>query len=488
VGLTAATTEGFQLYLLDNAPEGVPGTPRLLHQSDQATFGPTFSHGGEVAVLASTAQSGKMQFSLLAFDTATGTQLGELWDGPETSIGSGPFAPLAGDTRLLATTNRSGVTRPLLWNPRTGERIDLALGDLEGDVEPWDWSWDGRRVLLCQIHNAVQQLHMYDLQQRTVTRLEHPAGSFGGAYFTPQDEIFGHWQDSVHPSRLIALDSATGHQTRTVLVAGDVPPGHAWRSVSFPASDGQQIQGWLVVPDGEGPFPTILETHGGPTGVVTESFSPESQAWVDHGFAFVTVNYRGSTTFGRAFQDQIIGDLGHWEVEDMVAARDWLVREGIAQPAQIFLTGWSYGGYLTLQALGKRPDLWAGGMAGIAIADWAMQYEDSAEVLRGVIVAFFGGSPQEKPAQFAASSPITYAENVAAPVLIIQGRNDTRTPPRPVEAYAATLQTLNKPVEVQWFDSGHMGSFAQVNLSVIHLERMLRFATQIVGSPTPASV
>jgi len=65
--------------------------------------------------------------------------------------------------------------------------------------------------------------------------------------------------------------------------------------------------------------------------VATECFSPESQTWLDDGFAYLTVNYRRSTTFGRAFQEQIWGNPGHWEVENMAAAHGWLVREGIAR-------------------------------------------------------------------------------------------------------------------------------------------------------------
>ena len=232
------------------------------------------------------------------------------------------------------------------------------------------------------------------------------------------------------------------------------------------------------MPDGNGPFPTILETHGGPTAVQTEDFASGSQAWLDHGFAFLTINYRGSTTFGRAFQEQIYGDVGHWEVEDMVAARNWLVDEGIARPDEILLTGWSYGGYLTLQALGTRPDLWAGGLAGIAIADWAVQYEDTAGTLKGYEVALFEGTPEEKPEQYAKSSPITYAEQVRAPVLIIQGRNDTRTPARPVQNYEAKMKALGKPIEVHWFDAGH-GSFV-VEQQIEHQEIMLRFADRIL--------
>jgi dipeptidyl aminopeptidase/acylaminoacyl peptidase len=95
------------------------------------------------------------------------------------------------------------------------------------------------------------------------------------------------------------------------------------------------------------------------------------------------VNYRGSTTFGKAFERAIWGRLGMVEVEDLVAARNWLVEQQIAEPEAVLLTGWSYGGYLTLQTLGRYPDLWAGGMSGIAIADWTTMYEDDAETLRG---------------------------------------------------------------------------------------------------------
>ena len=209
---------------------------------------------------------------------------------------------------------------------------------------------------------------------------------------------------------------------------------------------------------------------------MTETFNAQSQAWLDHGFAYLTINYRGSTTFGREFQEQLWGNPGHWEVEDMVAARNWLVEHGFAERDQILLTGWSYGGYLTLQALGKRPELWAGGMAGIAIADWAIMYEDSADTLKGYQVALFGGTPEEKPDQYAASSPITYVENVKAPVLIIQGRHDTRTPARPIEMYEGKMKSLGKPIEVHWFDAGHLGASAQVEQSIEHQERMLRFA------------
>ncbi len=79
-----------------------------------------------------------------------------------------------------------------------------------------------------------------------------------------------------------------------------------------PSSDGQEVQGWLGLPDGKPPFPMILDTHGGPHSMYPDSFFADTQAWLDHGLAYCAVNYRGSATFGRAFKEKIWGDIGHF--------------------------------------------------------------------------------------------------------------------------------------------------------------------------------
>ncbi len=479
VGLTIADQEGFHIQVLNIDSAGALNQRRQLYHSAKMVRGPLFAADGELAVIETAERSDKPQFSLVCLNVATGERLGELWDGPDTNIHMHSFAPLPGDYRLLGVSNRSGVERPFIWDAASSERIDLDLHGIEGDVRAWGWSLDAWRVLLCQVHQAVQQLYLYELADGKLQRLDHPRGTYYSAEFASDDELMGIWTDAANPPQVIALDVATGARRRVVLPSTDVPPGRPWRSVSFPSSDGTTIQGWLAVPEGEGPFPTILETHGGPTAAEMESFSPGSQMWLDNGFAFLTINYRGSTTFGKAFEEQIFGDLGHWELEDMAAARNWLVREGVADPDAILLTGWSYGGYLTLMGLGKQPELWAGGMAGVAIADWTIQYEDTAPTLRGYQQAIFGGTPEEKSELYAASSPITYAEHVRAPVLVIQGRNDTRCPARPMEMYEAKLRELGKQIEVEWFDAGH-GSYETVQ-AIKHHELMLRFAFRVLG-------
>ncbi len=481
IGFMAALDGGFGIYTLT---EGA--APLLLARFSQLCYGPGLSQDGEIAVVETGERTGTLDRSLVAYEVASGQQIAELWDGEGFTHSFGAFSPLPGDTRLLATSTRTGFDRPLIWNPRTGERLDLLLDGIPGDVTAWGWSPDGERVLLCQIHQAQFQLYLYSVATGQVTRLNHPAGVIGngfsdsyGGYFTPQGELYVTWSDSVQPARLVALDGVTGDLKRTVLAAGAVPAGRKWRSVSFPSTDGVTIQGWLGTPEGDGPFPTILETHGGPTAVMNEYFTPSAQAWIDHGFAYLTINYRGSTTFGKDFEKAIWGRLGSVEVDDMAAARDWLVNEGIAQADSILITGWSYGGYLTLQGLGKRPDLWAGGMAGIAIADWATMYEDQADTLRGYQRALFGGTPQEKPEAHRDSSPITYAGAVRAPVLVIQGSNDTRCPPRQMRLYEDVMRQQGKDIQIHWFEAGH-GSNA-VDQQIEHMELLLRFAYRVLG-------
>ena len=481
IGFMVATPEGFTAYCIDVDPNGGLGATRKIFHSERLAGGPVFSYGGDIAVVASTDRSGKPQYSLIAIDPRTGERFAELWDGPDTSvelIGPAYFSPVPDDDRLLATSNRTGVETLLIWKPRTDERQDLTFPGVTGAMRPFDWSPDGRRILLRTFNNAVQQLYLYNLDEDALTRLSPPKGVCAAPYFAPNGEIWAHWQDSTHPNQVIALDGKSGVRLRPLLAAATVPPGHPWTSVTFPSSEGQEIQGWLGRPEGPGPFPTILETHGGPEAVSADAFDPGSQAWLDHGFAFLTINYRGSTTFGKEFQEKIWGHPGDWEVDDMAAGHRWLLAQGIAKRDEVFLTGGSYGGYLTLLAMGKRPELWAGGMALVAIADWTLMYEDAADTMRGYQRALFAGKPDEKPEAYLASSPITYAARVAAPLLVIQGRNDTRCPSRQMEAFEAKMRSLGKSIDVRWFDAGHGTSETERRME--HQAWMLDFAHRVI--------
>jgi dipeptidyl aminopeptidase/acylaminoacyl peptidase len=132
-----------------------------------------------------------------------------------------------------------------------------------------------------------------------------------------------------------------------------------------------------------------------------------------------------------------------------------LVAQGFADPHRIVIEGGSWGGYLTLLALGLQPSMWQAGIAVVPVADWTATYDDELEAIRAHDRALFGGSPSERPAYFAERSPITFADRIEAPVMIIGGQYDPNCPPRQIANYVERLQALGKRYAFHQFNGGH---------------------------------
>jgi dipeptidyl aminopeptidase/acylaminoacyl peptidase len=228
---------------------------------------------------------------------------------------------------------------------------------------------------------------------------------------------------------------------------------------------------------GSGPAPTVVSLHGGPHGADEDRFSARRALWVDAGFAVVEVNYRGSTGYGSAWRDAIEGRPGLTELEDVSAVVDACVAAGVVDPARVVVEGWSWGGYLALLAVGTQPQRWAGAIAGVPVADYLTAYADEMEQLRAFDRALFGGSPAERPETYRASSPLTYVDAVAAPVLVLAGENDPRCPIRQIENYLDALAARGATYEVSRFDAGH-GSLV-VEESMRHAATEVAFARRV---------
>jgi len=483
IALSAGLENTFATYVQHGIPMTHDVKLNLIYESKEFSGGPELSNDGHLVAIHTAEKQEGMRFVVLVFDTTCGEQVGVLSDGLTCSIELVGFSPVNNDHRLLAFTDRSGFLRPLIWDPISGDRMDFELLLLEGDVKPLDWTPDASAVLLMQVHRAEQKLFLYDVARGDIKPLRLPPGSLGflggifghEAFFTSDGRLFALMEDSAKPKHIVELDPVSGEFLDDVLYLKQAPPGHSWESVEFPSTGLSMIQGWLGLPSvGSPPYPTILHTHGGPEAVATNHYNQLAQAWIDHGYAFLTVNYRGSTTFGKEFRESIWGQPGTLEVEDMLAARRWLIDQQIAREDQIFLTGYSYGGYLTLLAMGKAPGLWAGGMAMAAISDWIMSYQYENATLRAMDDGLFLGTPEEKPEAWKVASPVTYAENFDAPLLIIQGSNDSRTPAEPIRAFEKILKGLKKEVEVHWYEAGHIGPTTEQWIEFTQL--MLDFA------------
>ena len=375
--------------------------------------------------------------------------------------------------------HRDGWLRPAIWTPGgTVEPIDV---DVPGDVEPVDWSEDGRTILLFQRHRSVGGLFLFDVDSRAVTSLPTAEGTTS-QWHRPElhDGIAtAIWSDPTTPWTAVELDGS-GMRKLLQVSAHDTYPGPEWREVTFPSTGGATVQGWLMTPPGDGPWPTILYSHGGPTSVASPAFSPMCQAWVDNGYALLSVNYRGSTTFGDAYREALTGDAGGVDVDDMVAGHRWLIEAGIARPDLVILNGYSYGGYLTLQSMGIHPDLWAAGIAGAPVTDWILSGEDQNVSLSAYDVALFGLDTPEVHELKVRASPRTHIANFAAPVLITTGEADTRTPLRPIQMFVDEMQAAGKEVTLDLVRGGHVGIGPEQ--WIVMMESWIAFADRIVAS------
>lgn len=380
------------------------------------------------------------------------------------------FAPRPGDARLAFDHELSGATRPGLLDTSTGERRDIAI-ELEGDFETAGWFPDASALLLVRDFEGRNELYRYDLGDDRLERLDHAVGSVAGCRVRPDGEIWLRHSSGARPWTLMRLDGSP------LLELGDqAPEGVPFRSWHFKNPAGGQVHGFLAEAPGAGPKPLLMRIHGGPQAHYTDSFLPEVQAWVDHGVSVAMVNYRGSTGYGQAWRDFLIGNPGFPETEDVVAGLDDLLASGAVDPARVIVGGRSWGGYITLLCAGLHPQRWAVAEATVPVADYVTAFADEGPDLQALDRNLFGGDPQSRPELYQERSPITYVEKVEAPILIVAGDNDIRCPLQQILNYVDRLEALGKPYRLYRYAAGHGSLLIEERLRQMRLE--LAFAAE----------
>jgi dipeptidyl aminopeptidase/acylaminoacyl peptidase len=462
--LGSASEAGYAIHAVHDAD----GRPELLYTHTEDVTVQGLSRDGGRVCLAHSEHGDSIHRALRVLDARTGAVVGEQWDGPGRGLEAARWSPVPDDLRLAIVHEREGRVRPGVWDLARGEREDLAI-DLPGDVTVADWWPDAAALLLVHDHHGRTSLHRLALDSGELTELAPPEGTIERARVRPDGEVWMRWASGAQPpvvrdgrgDEVLAADGARA------------PRGRPYRSWWFANPRGQRVHGFVSTPPGDGPFPLVMQVHGGPTMAYTDTFMPDVQAWVDAGFAVAMVNYRGSTGYGTEWRDALIGNPGFLECEDVLAGLDDLVASGLADRDRAVLLGRSWGGYITLLGLGRQPDRWAVGVAVVPVADYPTAYADEAPQLQAYDRTLFGGSPDERPELYRERSPLTYVECVRAPVLIIAGANDSRCPIRQIVNYVEARRAAGGEVEFHTYETGH-GSMV-VEERVQHMRWELEF-------------
>lgn len=232
------------------------------------------------------------------------------------------------------------------------------------------------------------------------------------------------------------------------------------KPISYKARDGLTIHGYLSTPVGipAKNLPTVVLVHGGPWDRDTWGFNPMVQLLANRGYAVLQVNFRGSSGYGKDFLNAGNREWGGKMQTDLIDGVNWIVKQGIANPKKIGITGNSYGGYATLAGLTFTPDVFTAGVDIVGPSNLLTLLKSIPPFLEPVrkMYSYRVGDPEKEPDFLKSRSPLFFADRIKAPLLIIHGANDPRVKQVESEQIVEAMRKAKKPVEYFLFpDEGH---------------------------------
>ena len=403
--------------------------------------------GGRI-LITSNAANGYENIGLLNFSDKGSSVTGLFHPGPikwltkdKWEIRAGEFLPASeeGDPRISFTANVDGNVEIYLHDLHTGKSAALPIpkGVNEPAGGPSAFSADGSRLLYN--HNG-----------------------------------------PTAPGDLWVYTLATGksHQVTHSLVAGvrseDMVEPYL---VHYPSRDGKwTISAFLYVPFNmvrNGQNAAIVYIHGGPTAQTMNSFNRFVQYAANQGYMVLAPNYRGSTGYGKEFQQANLFDMGGGDLQDVLAGVDWIKQTGHLDPKKIAVMGGSYGGYLSMMAVTKAPEVWAAGVPIVPFVNWFTEIENEDPVLQQSDLATMGDVVKNK-ALYEDRSPINFIDQIKAPLLLLAGGHDPRCPKSETQQVVDAIKKRGGTVDSKIYENeGH--GFARVENQIDAYKRVADF-------------
>ncbi len=366
---------------------------------------------------------------------------------------------------LLVTADRSGgypnvalvdtATKKLTW-----------VTDLKWEADAGEFSPDRKWFTYAVNEDGRTDGYLAETATGKATKLNLPLGlngfSSNPSAFSPDGKrVLVSHQSSTQPGDLWVYDPAAKRATQLTLSAiaslasAKLPPSQVVHYKSF---DGKTISAFLWVPYNlkrDGSNPGIVLPHGGPTGQTVDSFNRFAAALASRGYVCIAPNVRGSTGYGMDFQKANVKDLGGGDLEDEVYAAKFLGSTGFVDEKKIGITGGSYGGYMTLMAVGKKPELWAAAVEQFGIINWLTMLKHEDPFLQEYEKSLLG-DPVKDLEIYENASPIKFLRQAKAPLLVLQGENDIRVPKEEAEQVVAIYKETGKTVDSHFYpQEGH---------------------------------
>jgi dipeptidyl aminopeptidase/acylaminoacyl peptidase len=481
------TGTAIDLAIMDR---GTGRVRQLTQEKDPAGiwYAAGFADGGR-AVIANRGDITDSRSAVYRIDLRTGRATALTRDVPGLVIKAESVTP-DGQTIAVSSNEATGQLRAGVMALGSGQT--RWLRDTPWEQTAGAFSLDGRSLVVRTNADGRSNLSIVDVATMAERPLPFPPGvnTVGNSDqpWTPDGRLLVIRNGGDSPADYWAVHPATGaaeQMTRLSIASLDpktLPKSHI---IAYRSSDQTPISAILTMPFNlkrDGSHPAIVIPHGGPTGQSQDYFSRMATMFASRGYLVLQPNFRGSTGYGKAFQDANIKDLGGGDLEDVVAGAKFLADTGYVHPKRIGITGGSYGGFMTLMALGKRPDVFAAGVNQFGIINWFSMWENSVGGLREYQRALVGDPVADKAA-YEKQSPMTYARNIRVPLLNLQGENDARVPKGQTDEVMKTIKANGGIVDAVYYPlEGH--GFSKAENQEDSRRRTLEWFAKYLKGPT----
>ncbi len=476
--------------------------------AQQLTFG-KFDDGGPLswsadgrtilfsAIRGPDAERQVMNSDVIAVDVASGamrtlTNRDGPDEAPRFSSDGNRIAWIGFDDKRRAYTNAElYVGDASAGNPRS------LTASLDRSIEDAQWAADGRALYATYDDKGQRKLARIGMDGRSIVVADNLAG--GGL-----DRPYTGGTFSISRTGTIAYTGGDASAPADVWVMSGGKPRRLTelnqmltasktlapvRKVAVTAPDGRSVDAWLATPPGWQPgtrVPLILEIHGGPHSAYGPTFATDMQLYAAGGYAVLWTNPRGSTSYGAEFANLIDKNYPSQDYDDLMAAVDATIAEGVADPSNLFVTGGSGGGVLTSWIVGKTNRFKAAATQKPVI-NWiseALTMDNTLFTSR----YWFTKLPWEDPMSYWNRSPLSLVGNVKTPTLVVVGSEDYRTPVSESEQYYAALQIAGVPTAlVKVPGASHGGFTSRPSQSAAKASAILAWFDRYRGASAPAT-
>lgn len=398
--------------------------------------------------------------SAICVVSARGGKVRQLTDGQEGNDRTPRWSP--GGRSIAFVSDRGGYDDIWLISSDGEDLRQLTEGP--GDKGDPRWSPDGSQIVYTSVRGVNTDIWRVSVNGGPSQRLTEGDGVHQAPAWSPDGREILYLSSGPHRSPdLWKIPSTGGAPTQlTFSMLGDVEAIDPIRPeiVTFPSEDNLEIESLLFRPrdlEAGRLYPAVMWIHGGPNAHLTNQWYPYFQYLAKQGYVVLVPNCRGSTGYGRAFREENLDYWGGRDALDWLSAVDFLDRLGYVDTSRVAIWGSSYGGFAVLLALTKFPDVFRAGICHYGPSDLIGSYDDTRiRVVRRLLRRQMGSLPIENLALWQDRSPLNFADQVKAPLMILQGQDDSGVHPRQASQMAEALWAQAKICELTIYEGeGH---------------------------------